>query len=200
MIAEESNTSNFDWSHLAAGAEVVSIWECLHDGYLTKAISNPEVSSAILEFNVGYLWKFHGLPPDTRFVLEFSGVRSLRITQPFPDSSGCPGIPGEGIEERNRRLREYHAKWHENPISWSAWETAIAKADSDVEVYEAELGFGAGSASVQIGGIESDSNWSVISVSATTLRISLSDGMVLSLEAFLRLGRDYWEAFAARTL
>ena len=56
--------------------EILSLWNCLHDGSLESLTSDTLARSIVLVVDVPYIWSFHSLPDTSRFHLVLQGVRA----------------------------------------------------------------------------------------------------------------------------
>ena len=183
-----------DWVHLPADVVSDSLWVSLHDGDLTSLVTDHRARTTTFEFDVPYIWNFHGLPEETRFVLYFDGVTSLRASRSMPPAEGFIESAGESSESRNSRIREYHAKWRDESIAWSIWEAEFTR-DTDYEVSNAQLAVNPSTASFYLIGYNGDSVFTEMYVRAERLKLSLKDSIDLSLNEFLEMGGKYWDAF-----
>ena len=55
------------------------LWDTLHDTHLCRIEVGPESCSALLEFEIPYLIKFHRLVENTKFQLVFHSVESTTV-------------------------------------------------------------------------------------------------------------------------
>lgn len=189
-----------DWVHLPAGARETNLWECLHDAYLNHASLNRFERTLLLEFDIRHIRKFHELPEASRFLRQFSGVRSLRVSHGMP----WPGeffVPNETSRERSHEMiLEYQAKSIEEAVSWSDFAERVAGENGLTEVFEASLAEGSGSAvALRLFLHVNDEFYPDFIVRAEGLAISLNSGRRFSLKEFLGMGEAYWEDFAERS-
>jgi hypothetical protein len=188
----------FDWVHLPAGATEESLWDSLHDADLKRVTSDRLRCTVLLEFDVPHLRAFHNFPEDLTFLLLFEGVRSARITQsaPWPVEFSVP--KGSSREVESALIADYQSKWREESSSWNEFEDKLNGAHT-AEVYEAQYVFGPDKEiALRLLLHVDDETYPELFLRAGGLTISKRDGEPLSLEAFLKLGESYWEAFAAR--
>ena len=186
-----------DWIHLPAGVEAISLWTSLYDGRLSRVATNALARTATLEFDVYYLWKFHGLPRETRFQLEFEEVSSLRTTRLMRPSVGFLEIVGEEPRHRAQRLHDHHNTWRKESIAWNAWEREVGSGEG-YEVSQAELASDSNVASVHIGGFNEAAVFTDIYLTAGRLKFYLNGKTPLTIDEFLEVGGKYWKAFGKR--
>jgi len=114
--------------------------------------------------------------------MQFEGVTSVAIDETV--------IPNGASPKEEVRLHK---------DAWKAFESAIAQQSLEVEVLQATLTVDRNKVNLWLflRGTSGD-YYPELSISATSFSVGRSDGVPLSLEAFVRLGEDYWDAFAAR--
>ncbi len=191
-----------DWCHLPAGVVAESLWDPLHDGEILSLRSDLMARTVSMTIDVGYLRAFHGLADDARFSFELQDVESARVTSWAIWPGKCADIKGKSRDEQQLLIAEYQAKWREDSMGWTAFEAALAGQAfdiSDAEVARARTKTCLKLYGHPLGGEFKDHYFGII-LRAGRLVIGLGDDQVLDLEAFVKLGNDYWEAFAARTL
>jgi hypothetical protein len=169
---EEMKPPIADWIHPPEGVEELSLWDSLHDAHLIRAHVDPLERTLQLEFDIRHVRKFHHLPEDTRFMLRFNGVSSVRVnssTASFDVSIGFLEF-AEKVEGENGRT----------------------------ETFEADILRAPGSVAARLFLHVNDEFYPELIVRAECLAISLSSGKELTLEEFLQLGEAFWEDFAER--
>ena len=85
------------------------------------------------------------------------------------------------------------------PLSSYLLDTTLATGHVDApDIYNAGLAQSDNAVAFRIEVNTEEQGFQVITVAAKNLSIRRTDGQLLSLEAFLQLGADYWTAFANR--
>lgn len=195
-----SDAATLDWVHLPAGVEPMSLWEPLHDGEIRALRSDLLERSVTLEIDVYHLRRSHDLGEDFRFLLRLGGVRSVRATRHAFWPGGFTMPDGTPYEEQRRLVAEYHAKGREHSVDWATLETALEDPERFLDISHAELTAGAGTVALRLQCMLDGDEWHDLYLYAESLEVAGSDGRALTLEEFLRLGHDYWEAFSRRRL
>jgi hypothetical protein len=195
---EDEKQPIYDWVHLPIGIQEESLWECLHDAQLIRVASDRLEHAVELEFRVGYLSEFHKLPEELTFNLRLCGVQSVRVAQsvPWPGEFSVP--QGTSRPEETRLIDEYQAKWREESVSWPEFEARLASSEDVAEVMDAAcLQIEPGQFALRLL-LCIDPNYPTLFLRSESAEVARSDGQPTSLAEFLKLGEDYWEAFAAR--
>ena len=195
----EDEVPALDWLHLPEGARTTSLWESLHDGNLLGLTTDLLERSIRLEFDVPYIRDFHQLPVSLKFVLVLDGVESARIDRSVMWPGDSPIPEGASFEEQRRLVRDYRSKWRTESSSWNAFESELASGTIDVEVSDATLAERNGRefALEMIIKID-DATFHTVNFRMERFTVLRSDGEDFSLDKFLALGEDYWQAFASR--
>lgn len=153
-----------------------------------------------MEFRIWHLNDFHGLTDGCRFSFVFANVTSVRATR----WSQWPGdfeiLKGTPHAEQSRLVDEYQAKWREESYSWSSLEAQLSGGKiGELDISNADLAVARDSVALRLETQSEDQGFQVLSIAAEELRIRLTGDIELSMEAFSRLGEDYWTAFANRS-
>ncbi len=201
---EKSNDSapapKVDWIHLPANMTAGSLWDSLHDGDLVAIRSDLLARTVVLEFLIWHLNGFHGFTDDCRFSFLFADVTSVRATRwsKWPGDFEIPkGTPNA---EQSRLVDEYQAKWREESDSWSSLEERLSFGKIDaLDISNADLAIGPDAVSLRLETQSEDQGFQVLTIAAKGLRICRTGNIEVNLEAFVRLGEDYWTAFANRS-
>jgi len=196
----EEQPTIVDWIHPPAGVEEESLWVALHDSELTVFDLDAPNNFAHLEFDIAYLWEFHSLPETTRLHVDFSGLQALRAERSRSWIGDFPEIEQESRDERDKRVKEYWAKWITTSLNFIDFlaELEVAfQADSSFLVLQPKLLRGDGAVSLQIFGYEED-NYTEWMIRARELSIQLSTGTRMTVEELVEFGGKYWEAFGKR--
>lgn len=194
MVKKEEQ--KIDWIYPPPGVEEISLWGSLHDGELVSCTSNLSERSVDLEFSVGHL-----LDDDenaTRFLVRMEKASSVRAIAHFPPADEYEDP--ESIEERETLLREYYAKWREESFSWERFEAALSTdpllvyeasyVSNDIETTFRLLG--------ALNGEKFNNIFFDVFVRGQKLFASRTDGADFNLQAFIELGRNYWDDFGSR--
>jgi hypothetical protein len=133
------------------------------------------------------------------FIFEFVNVTSVRATRWEKWPGEIAKLKGLSHEEQSRITSDYQAKWREESDSWQSFEDRLTTGQFDVpDIYNAQLARDNNALALRIEVRTEDQGFQALTVAAETLIIRCSDGHLLSLEAFLTLGAEYWTAFARR--
>ena len=95
-------------------------------------------------------------------------------------------------------MAEYQGKWREESDSWQSFENRVLVNRVGFEIYNAELAMGRDAIALRLNVDSDDQGFQMIAVAAEGMSIQRSDGQIVALDAFLKLGEDYWTAFANR--
>jgi hypothetical protein len=186
-----------DWVQLPAKTTAASLWDSLHDAELIAIRSDLLDRTVMLTFRIWHLNAFHKLPDDCRFSMELLRVSSVRATRwsRWPGEFQVP--PGTSRAEESRLIDEYQAKWREESASWSSLEEQICGGNSsELEISNAELAVGPGAVALRLETQSNDQGFQVLTIAAEELRIGRTQDVELTVDEFIRLGNDYWTAFA----
>jgi hypothetical protein len=170
--AEEQKPPIADWVHPPAGLEELSLWDSLHDARLIHARLDPLERTLQLDFDIWHVRKFHHFPEDTRFILRFHGVISVRVTG--------------------------HSASFDTAIGFLEFAEKIDSENGMTDTFEADILKVPGSVALRLFLHVNDEFYPELIVRADSLTILLSSGRELTLEEFLQLGEAYWEDFADR--
>jgi hypothetical protein len=148
-----------------------------------------------MTFDVFYIRKYHNLPEGTLFNFIFDGVTSARVTTYalWPGKFTVPKSVSR--EEEDRLIKEYQSKWREESLDWNDFEKSLQMKKSSFTVLDPVLASSDKAASIKIGGLLNDKYHNVF-IRASKLTIDRSDGKSLKLGGFMKLGREYWQAFS----
>jgi hypothetical protein len=187
-----------DWVHLPPGATTISLWDSLHDGELLGIRSDLLQRSLTFQFHVAHLVDFHQLPVDLSFLFELANVKSARTTRWQKWPGGIVPLEGLPPEEQTKLMAEYQGKWREESDSWQSFENRVLVNRVGFQIYNAELAMGRDAIALRLNVDSDDQGFQMIAVAAEGMSIQRSDGQIVALDAFLKLGEDYWTAFANR--
>ena len=70
--------NELDWTHLPHGVEAINLWSWLHDAMLEECESDPLARTLTLQIDSAHIREHRGLEEESRFVLMFRGVKSVR--------------------------------------------------------------------------------------------------------------------------
>lgn len=186
-----------DWLHLPSDVEAVSLWDSLHDAKLQSISSDLLACTITLEFDVYYLRGFHGFAEGIRFIWRFEEVASVRACSFAIWPGEAPDLQGKSVEEQNRLVTEYQSKWREQSLAWEQVENLLQESEEFFDTQSADLAESESNVALHLQG-HLDDRWTELFIRAKSYAIALSDGRLLTLQEFLRLGAAYWDAFAAR--
>lgn len=189
------NDTLIDWVNLSPNSEVLSLWICLHDGELIGIKSDLPGQSVVLEFNAFYL------PDELTGSLRLDGVTSVRAYQ-YP----CPykSLLTDDLTPAAQQVigEAWATKWREESMSWQEFEAAMPT--DPLDILEADLAKSEGQIALRLGGYLNGEKYDDLMCSiylrAGSLSALRSDGQDFSLDAFMELGRQWWESFANREL
>ena len=175
-------------------ARTVSLWDTLHDGELTSIQSDLLARTVTLQFDVPFVREFNQLPEEAGFWLILQGVQSVRAacTKGWPGGFSVPR--GASREQESKLIAEYQTKCREESQSWAEFELLATKADT----LDATLVIGDGAVALRLG-LMANSRYYEAHIRAKAINFAAGDRQ-LTLEAFVRLGDAYWEAFSQRRL
>jgi hypothetical protein len=188
-----------DWVHLPPGREPISLWDSLHDGELASLRSDLFRRSLTMECRVWHLINFHKLPESLSFTFELSNVTSARVTRWARWPGEVAELKGLSHEEQTRIVAEYQAKWREESDSWQSFEDQITTGQIDApDIHNAQLALDNKAVALSMDIDTEDQGFRALTIAAESLTIRRSDGNLVTLQAFLQLGEEYWSAFASR--
>jgi len=162
----ENYERRLDWVHPPSDAEVTSLSETLHDGYLYEAHHDRSKRTVVFEVFVPHL--------RLKTTITASGVYGAHVFRTV-------GSADEGF---------YGSE------SWEEFEVSLHKPDVRFDTLEASLLRRSPAIAIQIGGLLNGEHYYELSVAGSRLTV---EGGVATLEDFIQRGRDYWEAFGARS-
>ncbi len=196
---DHTDSVKLDWANLPAGVATISLWHSLHDGELTALRSDLMDRSLSMELHVHHVLDFPKLPERLSFIFTFVNVTSVRATRWQKWPGQIRELKGLPYEEQTMLVSEYQAKWREESDSWQSFEKRLRGGHVDTpDIYNADLAQSDNAVAFRIEVNTEEQGFQVITVAAKNLSIRRSDGQLLSLEAFLQLGADYWTALAKR--
>lgn len=184
-----------DWVNLPDGVAKLSLWDTLHDGHLLAVNSDLLARTVTMRFDVDYVREFNQLPEHTPFVIEVTGVQSVRslVYVPWPGEFSVP--PGVDREEGSRLISEYHRKWRQESQSWSDFEQLVG---GHLEVSDATIASGFGNVTLHLGVTVQNKSYVEAYVMGDGSAFYVGANQVTS-EEFVSLGEAYWAAFARRS-
>jgi hypothetical protein len=196
---EESQQSELNEEVIECDPAETSLWESLHDAILIRITSAPRQRKIDFEFRINHLCKFHQLPINTTFLLQFEGVDFVRVAEDAP----WPNKPYDAlfkiITNQEISLPAMSARLGDEDIPWHKFEEQL-NAEKDTEVYEASITqCEDGRLLFRLGIHVFPEFWPGLNIYAQSFSIQKTESEMLSLEEFLQLGVDFWEAFEARS-
>jgi len=191
----------FDWVNLPQGANLVSLWACLHDAQIVSIRSNLLDRTAVLRCEIEHLRSFHHLADGSAFIVSLHGVQSARVLR-YAIWPGEFKIPdGLSREQESTLVEDYQSKWREESLSWSDFEGSVKRENEQVfDLSDATLAVSpdAGVA-LQLCGHLNYATYHEVYLRAAQLEVSDSDGKRFDLEDFQKMGELYWEEFSRRS-
>ena len=173
----------------------ISLWSCLHDGELISCRSNLLERFVTLEFSVFYLLKNEETP--VTFLLKLDDVSSVRAIGNFRWVGKFEKPENISREEEVKLVKEYWAKWREESLSWSEFESALVT--DPLQITDASYVTDDVTTTLRLGGFldgeKFDDIYFYVFLRGKTLTASRSDGEDFSLQSFIDLGIKYWDAF-----
>ncbi|MEO7715131.1 MAG: hypothetical protein ABIY70_02920 [Capsulimonas sp.] len=189
-----------DWTSLPEGVIAESLWVTLHDGYLNNIHSDLAAGAVTLSFQVGYVASFHNLPQDTRFLLKFESVISVRASAFYPWPS-APMIPQIATgRERLQLTAGYDPKWREQSVDWDALEKRLQNDEVRIDTSHAEIAQSEDQVGFRLEGtlLDDEDAYHYVFIHAACVSFSDTNGGMYDLDQFRELGGRYWEAFGKR--
>lgn len=188
----EDDVPKIDWIHLPHGVEPISLWECMHDGEVLSCVSNDAERTVTFELSVPHL--FYKDEKDLNILLKIEEVTSVRAAGSFRRIGQFEEPKDASNEERNRLIKEYWAKWREETLTWSDFESAL---DTDpLQIMDASLVSHKNDNTLKVAGfldgVKFDDIHFEIFVRGRSIGLSRSDDGNITLESFMDLGRNYW--------
>ena len=167
----------------------------LHDGELISSKSNLLERYVTLEFQVKHLLEDE--ENSVSFFLKIEEVTSVRAICHFRWVGKFEDVEGISREEREQLIKEYWAKWREESLSWSEFETALATDPLQISIasYVEENGKTALSLGGMLNGEKFDDIYFDVFLRGGKISVSRSDGKKFGLESSIELGKNYWEDF-----
>ena len=192
--------NELDWTHLPCGVETIDLWDWLHDAMLEECESDPLARTLTLQIDSAHIRKHRELEKETRFVLMFRGVTSVRGVR----SLIWPGeyVPPDGISrEDDSDVAEYQAMWRSESVSWPDVEERIAKGGLDIS--GASLARGDEQVAIELGGQnkaapDGYATWLEIQIAAQALEVGLTSGESLTVDEALQWGETFWDELSKR--
>lgn len=197
---QSENASKFkiDWVNLPSDIIPISLWDCLHDAELFKISSDLYDRSVAIEFGAYHILEFHDMPKDMKFVFLFEKVTSARVCKYaiWPGKFERPDNISR--DEETRLVNEYQSKWREESLGWNDFVEIIQDKENNFDISHSEFATNGNELAFRIEGMLNDRSYHVIFIKASNLIIKKSNGEIISLDQFLRLGQDFWNDFAER--
>lgn len=189
-----------DSLNLPPAARPVSLWESLHDAQVVSIRSNLLDRTMVVSCEIEHLREFYKLDDRFRFILRLKGVQSARVIRYTIWPGGCSIPDGLSIEDQQRIVEEYQAKWREESGSWTDFESGITRENEQVfDISHAAITASSdGPVALKIDGRLNYVTYHEVYLRFEKLRITGSDGRQFGLEEFLRMGEAYWIARSRR--
>jgi hypothetical protein len=189
-----------DWLYLPPGMVVASLWDSLHDAQVVSVRSNLLERTIDISCEIEHLRTFQKFDEGFQFNLHLTGVQSARAVGYAIWPGGCPIPNGLSVEEQRKLVAGYQAKWREESVSWSDFESRITRKDEQVfDISDAALAMAArGPAALKLCGHLNYATYHEVYLRFETLKIFGSNAKQFDLKEFQQLGEAYWEAFANR--
>jgi hypothetical protein len=197
---QPENTSKFkiDWVNLPSDIIPISLWDCLHDAKLLKISSDLYDRSVTIEFGAYHIFEYHEMSEDMRFVFEFEKVTSARVCK-YSIWPGKFERPDNISRDEERRLvDEYQSKWREESLGWDDFLKIIQDKENNFDISHSEFATKGNEMAFRIEGMLNGSLYHEIFLKASNLIIKKSDGEIISIDQFLRLGQEFWNDFEER--
>jgi hypothetical protein len=194
---EEPERRQIDWVHLPIGIEETSMWVCLHDGELKSCRSNLLDSSVELNFFVKHLINEEAKKESVSFLIKIDGVNSVRAVGHFLPLDKSAESTDLNREDGQQRNAEYYRNWREESLNWREVEAALLT--DPLQIMDARLVSDGDQATLRLGGFLDGEKfhdiYTDVFIRGKGLSVSRSDGIDFSFDAFLELGKLYWESF-----
>lgn len=189
-----------DWVYLPESLEEVSLWACLHDGELISSESNLSERFVELEFSVKHLLEEQEREEKIRFLMKVADVTSVRAIGHFRPIDKYEEPLNISVGERAQLTKEYYAKWREESLGWSEFESALAT--DPLGITDAAFVSNNDETTLRLGGFldgeKFDDIFFDVFIRGRRISATRSDGRDFSLDAFIKLGTDYWNHFGNR--
>jgi len=196
MAMDEPKKAHTDWTHLPPDIEEISMWVSLHDGELKSCSSDRLGQSVELVFFVKHLLDDEEKEKKVSFSMRIDGVDSVRAVGHFLPLEKYEESMEASQEEQQRLKAEYYTKWREESLNWLDFEAALVT--DPLQIRDASLVSNVGETTVRLGGFldgeKFDDIYTDVFVRGKELSVSRSDGVDFSFDAFLELGRQYWDS------
>ena len=180
-----------DWTHLPNGVEEVSLWRCLHDGFLLACESDEETRNVRLTFRVKHLVE----DDEVTFFFYIKEVSSARASLVFRPRRPFEENSNTSPEERTLLVEKYQRKFQERSVAWSEFESFLPTDNMDIS--DAGVAMKEGAVTLRLEGFMDGENindlYCTIFVRGVELSVSRSDQDTFSLSDFIALGNEYWE-------
>jgi len=189
-----------DWLNLPPAANAVSLWDSLHDAQVASIRSSLLERTMALSCEIEHLREFHKLDEEFRFVLNLEGVQSARALRYAIWPGGCAIPEGLSIEQQRKIVAEYQAKWREESVCWTDFESRITREDEQVlDISDAAITASPeGTVALKICGHLNYATYHEVYLRFEVLKIAGAGGKQVELEEFMRMGEAYWAAYSAR--
>jgi hypothetical protein len=191
---KESEPPPIDWVHLPMGIDEISMWGCLHDGELKSCSSDLLEGSVELEFIVNHLLDDQEKEKNVSFSIRIQGVSSVRVDGHFLPLDKYEEPTDLSNEDQKQLRAEYYSKWREESLCWRDFEAALI-TDS-LQIMDATLVSDANETTLRLGGFLDGEKfhdiYADVFVRGRELSASRSDGIDFGIDAFIKLGNQYW--------
>ncbi len=189
----EDEEQKIDWIYLPPEVEEVSLWGCLHDGELISCRSDLLRRFVGLEFKVSHL--LSDAEEGVSFTIRVEAATSVRAIGHFRSIDKYEEPRDISPEERTQLTKEYWTKWREESLSWSEFESALAT--DPLQITDAAFVSSDCEKTLKLGGFlngeKFDDIYFDVFVRGRGIDASRSDGNDFNLDAFIELGRNYWD-------
>jgi|SRR5215475_6782938 len=188
-----------DWLNLPASANVVSLWDSLHDAEVISIQSNLLERTMDLFCEIEHLRRFQKLDEGFQFILQLKGVQSARVLRYAIWPGGCSIPDGLPVDEQRTLVAEYQAKWREESASWNEFEAQVTRQYEQVfDISDAAITNSVpGTVALKLCGHLNYATYHEVYLRFEHLKIAGSDGRQFQLEEFEQLGEAYWKAFSS---
>ncbi len=184
-----------DWIYLPLNTEEQTLYGCLHDGELLSCVSNKLERNVTLVFSVRHL--LEESEENLEFIFKLDDVTSMRANIWFKPVEKFVEIEGITREERGDLVREYQAKFHEESINWSDFESALET--DPLQITDADFVSKDNDFSLTVEGFldgeKYNNQFCSIFLRGGNLTVSRSDNENFSLDELRQRGANYWNSF-----
>jgi hypothetical protein len=181
----------------AGDADPRSFWDVLHDAHVVTVESDLLARRLSILVDIPHLRRFAHVADDVRWRLVVDDASALwaRSWEPWPGPP--PSLTSLSRDQESVAVADYQAKGRTVSLGWTDFELAANTKGiwlKNAGLREAEAGVVFSAA----GNERETDRFLEFEVTGRLFRCERTDGGAVPLAELLRLGEEYWEAFAKR--